>query len=544
MTPDSVQACWETLQRHREALRSVDFRSLPTARRGAGAQLWKVAGLGVDLSHQLTTEQTWPLLEQLARDTGVERALSALFAGEIVNHSERTPALHWLARASRAPTGLSEEWRALQLLRERVEAIAQRLHGGEWRGHSDEPIRDVVQLGIGGSRLAPELLVQALAPAAAPCRCHFLSSLDDTAWHQLRGELDPARTLFVLVSRSFETEETLCNIDRARAWLRASGCPQQRLRCHFVAITASSEQLSAADYVEELLVMPPSLGGRYSLWSAPSLVLALSAGPESLRSLLAGAEAMDEHVRSAAPMASLPVLLGLLDTWYASCWHMPALVVVPYAHALRGLPAHLQQLMLESNGKSVAADGAPIVRHTMPSVWGDIGTESQHSFHQFLHQGTAAVMVDLLLVGSGGPSVESNRCLWSNALAQLAMLRGGQDLHAAEALLLEGGISAADSHRLAPHLVSAGARPVTPIVLERMDAFCLGALLALYEYRVYVAAAVWQINPFDQWGVERGKWLGNSLRATLAGEAPLGEEALRPLADYFAELTDGERGAP
>ena len=539
MSAASAQASWDALQRHREALRAVDFRHLPTAQRGAQARLWRVAGLGVDLSHQLTTAQTWPLLEQLAQATGIEAALASLFAGEVVNHSEQAPALHWLARATRAPTAtLAGEFRAAQELRAQVHTTAQRLRCGEWHGYSGEPIRDVVQLGIGGSRLGSELLVQALAPAETPCRCHFLSSLDDTAWQLLRRELSPTRTLFVIVSRAFNAEETLCNATWARDWLRAAGCPKQHLKRHFVAITAAPAQV-AENSAEAVLVMPSTVGGRYSLWSAPSLALALSAGPQAVSQLLAGGEAMDGHVRSAPPAASLPVLLGLLDAWYASCWDMTALVVVPYAHALRGLPAHLQQLMLESNGKSVAADGAALARRTTPSVWGAIGTESQHSFHQFLHQGTAPVMVDLLLVGHGTPSAESQLRLWSNALAQLLMLRCGQEQLAAETQLREDGNSAAESARLAPHLAAVGARAATPIVLERMDAFCLGALLALYEHRVYAAATAWRINPFDQWGVERGKALGGSLRATLRGEAPLSEEALRALVDYFAELKGG-----
>ncbi len=542
---DSVaaQASWAALQQHREALRLVDFTQLPTAQRGAPARLWSVAGLGVDLSHQLTTAQTWPLLEQLAQATGVEAALTALFAGEVVNPSEQAPALHWLARAEGAPTAaLSAEYRVAQELREAVQALTQRVHSGEWQGYSGEAISDVVQLGIGGSRLGSEVLVQALAPTEPLCRCHFLSSLDDTVWQSLCRELAPARTLFIIVSRSFNAEETLRNTELAREWLCATGCPEPQLSRHFVAITAAPERV-AKTYATAVLVMPPDVGGRYSLWSAPSLSLALSAGSKTVSQLLDGARAMDEHVRTTPPAASLPILLGLLDAWYASCWDIAARVIVPYVHALRGLPAHLQQLMLESNGKSVAADGTVLTRSSSPGVWGGLGTESQHSFHQFLHQGTASVTVDLLLVGDSAASAESQCRLWSNALAQLLMLRCGQERTTAEMQLREDGNSAAESARLAPHLVASGARAATPIVLERMDAHCLGALLALYEHRVYAAATAWHINPFDQWGVVQGKRLGNQLQAVLRGDAPLGEKALQALVDYFATLQGGSSGA-
>jgi glucose-6-phosphate isomerase len=522
----------DTLRTHAQDMLNIDLPGLfstdpqRSERFVAGA-----CGLELDFSRQRLDEHTLSRLLQLAEEAQLPTAIDALLGGAMVNGTERRPALH---SALRGETGQHPE---VDAARASMRDWTLRLRSGEHRGFRGERIQDVVNIGIGGSDLGPRLVSQALQQQGAPLRCHFVSNVDPSDLHDCLAALDPASTLFIICSKSFRTEETRVNAEAARAWLRANGAGEEAIAQHFLAV--SSNLKAAAEFGipdSNCLPMWDWVGGRYSLWSAVGMAIALATGWEQFEALLGGAAAMDRHVAEAEPAQNLPMLGALIDCWNNHFLGAGALAVLPYCHRLRQLPDYLQQLVMESNGKGVDAAGRRLSYHSAPILWGSAGTIGQHSFHQMLHQGTQLCPMELLLPlhAGNGDSAQHAR-LVAHCLAQSSVFMNGRSEAQARSALLERGESEEEATRLAPHLAMPGNRVHSLLSFRELDAATLGALLAFWEHRTFLNAQLLGINAFDQWGVELGKDVSGQIQAamaegvpTQAGGVAMAENALDP----------------
>jgi glucose-6-phosphate isomerase len=481
-----------------------------------------------DFSKQKIDAATLSSLLQLAREARVDDGIRRLFAGDRLNFTEDRAAAHMAMRAScPAPTEHGADTAALR-------AFAAALRGGEIKGSSGQTIRHVINIGIGGSDLGPRLAVDALKDPADTHwpQVDFVANIDPRELATVLAHAEAAATLFIISSKSFGTAETLANAEAARAWLQSSG--QLDTGAHFAAVSNAVEAASRFGVrPERVFPLPEWVGGRFSVWSAIGLPLLIAIGEAAFDEFLAGARALDEHFASAAFEHNLPLWLGLIGVWNTDFLGIDSLAMLPYAHGLRHFPAWLQQLEMESNGKRTLRDGSPVAVPTSPIVWGGAGTVGQHAFHQLLYQGTRTVALDFIVpVGADEPR---QRALVDNALAQAAALMAGRSLEAARESLHRRGLSAAEVERLAPHLTSAGNQPSTTVLLPRLDAFHLGALLALYEHKIFVQGWIWGINSFDQYGVELGKDMARVLAAGQAGGQDASTARLVKLAQSFRQ---------
>ena len=484
------------------------------------------AGLFLDYSKNLIDDASLAALLELAEQAGLRQAIEALFEGRAVNASERRPALH---TALRRPIGEQVRVDGIDVMPEvhrvlgQMTELVQRIHNGLWRGWTEKPITDVVNIGIGGSFLGPQLVSEALLPfAQRGVRCHYLANLDGSEFHELTQGLKAETTLFIVSSKSFGTLETLKNAQAARQWVLAQGAGVADLHRHFIAV--SSNRQAAVEFgiaAENIFPMWDWVGGRYSLWSAIGLPIALAIGMGNFKELLSGAYAMDQHFLGAPFAENLPVLLGLLGVWYADFWDAHSHAILPYDHHLRNFNQHLQQLDMESNGKCVRQDGSPVSCGTGPVIWGGVGCNGQHAYHQLLHQGTQLIPADFIVpVTSYNPLADHHQWLYANCLSQSQALMCGKTRTEAEAELRAQGLAEEEVQRLAPHKAIPGNRPSNTLVLERVSPQRLGALIALYEHKVFVQSVIWGINAFDQWGVELGKELGKNVYGHLTGQEP------------------------
>ena len=485
----------------------------------------------VDLSKGRITRSALDALVARADAAGVPQWIEALFTGERVNLSEERPALHTALRQqddTPLVVGGTDVIPAVRAARRRMREIATALRNREWPGAGGLPITHVVSIGIGGSDLGPRLVCDALDEGSAgDVPVTFVSNVDPAALSRAIAPLDPATTLFVVISKTFTTQETLANAQAARGWLQAAlGDDVSR---HFVAVTANVGNARAFGIVEDnVLPMWDWVGGRYSLWSAVGLPVAIARGYEAFERLLAGAAAMDAHVRTAPLASNLAVVLALVGWWNARWLGHSQRLVIPYAHALRELPAYLQQLSLESNGKRVTRDGLPLQWTSVPALWGGQGTDTQHSFFQWLHQGTHSVPVEFVVpVRARKPLANQQALLVANALAQAQALLVGRSPEQVRREISGQGLSPTEVDMQVAARVCPGNRSSTTLLLPQVDAWQLGALIALWEHRTYVESLLWQINAFDQWGVELGKTLAKPIAAALAGESllPIGTDA-------------------
>ncbi|MCB1889749.1 MAG: glucose-6-phosphate isomerase [Rhodocyclaceae bacterium] len=481
------------------------------------------AGLTLDYSKNALDEAVLAALVALAAERQVDGLRDALLAGERINRTENRAVLHM---ALRAPQGAGfavdgvDVMPAVVAVRERMLAFAESVRSGEWTGHGGEAIRDVVNIGIGGSDLGPRMACEALAAeAAGGPRMHFVSNVDGHALAGVLDALQPETTLFVIASKTFTTLETMRNADSARAWLLDAGLPRAAIARHFVAVSTHAEAVSAFGIdTANMFGFWDWVGGRFSMWSAVGLSLAIAVGEAGFRALLDGAHQMDRHFAEAPLAANLPVLLALVGLWNRDFLGYPSLCIAPYAEPLARLPAYLQQLEMESNGKSVRLDGEAVGVPTCPVIWGEPGTNGQHAFFQLLHQGTDVVPVDFILPlrpSHGLP--DHHRLLLANGIAQSKALMVGRSAEAVRSELAAAGRSADEIARLVPHRTFAGNRPSNTILLPDLSPRSLGALIALYEHKVFVQGALWGINSFDQWGVELGKQLAGGIADELAG---------------------------
>lgn len=543
-TPHDVTAlpAWQALNQHRQAMQDFSMREAFNADPQRFSQFTlSSCGLFLDYSKNLITSETRDLLVGLAKEVGLKDAINSLYAGEPVNSSEGRPALH---TALRRPVGDKLSVNGVNIMPDvhkvlnQITDLVGRIHDGLWRGYTEKPITDVVNIGIGGSFLGPELVSEALLSYAHKgVRCHYLANIDGSEFHELTMKLRAETTLFIVSSKSFNTLETLKNAQAARAWYLAQGGSEAELYRHFIAVSSNNAAAVAFGIREEnIFPMWDWVGGRYSLWSAIGLPIALAIGMSNFKELLSGAYTMDQHFQNAPFEANMPVLLGLLGVWYGNFWGAQSHAILPYDHYLRNITKHLQQLDMESNGKSVRQDGTPVATDTGPVIWGGVGCNGQHAYHQLLHQGTQLIPADFIVpIVSFNPVSDHHQWLYANCLSQSQALMLGKTRVEAEAELRDKGIPEDEVQKLAPHKVIPGNRPSNTLVVERISPRRLGALVAMYEHKVFVQSVIWGINAFDQWGVELGKELGKGVynRLTGAEETSAEDASTQGQINYF-----------
>ncbi len=529
MTP-AVAKALEALEKRRAAVAAVPMRQRFAEDPGRFAKFSLSLGdFTFDYSKNLIDDETLALLIDLAAAAGVEERRAAMFAGEAINTTENRPALHVALRAPADATYRVEGRNVVADVQDMLGRMAE-FAGGVRSGTiagAQGPFTDVVNIGIGGSDLGPAMATRALAPYHDGPRAHFVSNVDGVHIRETLAALDPARTLFLVSSKSFTTTETMTNAASARAWI-ADAIGEDKVGDHFVAIS------SALDKVAQFGIRPERtfgfwdwVGGRYSVWSAIGLSLMIAVGPARFREFLDGGRTMDDHFRSAALNANMPVIMAMIGVWCRNVMGYAAYAVLPYDQRLERLPAYLQQLDMESNGKHLTTSGEAVTGRTGPIVFGEPGTNGQHAFYQLLHQGTDVVPCDFLAAAlgddAGADDAHHHMLLVANCLAQSEALMRGKTLAEVRDELAVAGMTAAEIDRLAPHKVCPGNRPSNTLLYRKLDPRTLGMIIALYEHKIFVQGTVWGIDSFDQWGVELGKTLAKELLPMVESDAPAGE---------------------
>lgn len=508
---------WAALKRHRQALAKTRIADLFRQ----DSDRFSKFSLGLDefafdFSKNLVTEETMRLLRDVARAADVAGWRDRMFAGERINSTEDRAVYHVALRQQGATPMMVDGKDVMPDVRrvwDQMRRFATAVREGNWRGATGERIKTVINIGIGGSDLGPAMAVQALRPFCHPeIRFHFVSNVDGAHLQAALAQADPASTLFIVSSKTFTTQETLANAKAARAWLTARISPDAVPK-HFVAVSAAVDKAGVFGIApENVFGFWDWVGGRYSMWSAIGLPIAVALGWEGFERLLAGAHAMDRHFRDAPVERNIPLTMGLIALWNIDFLGATAYAVLPYAQDLARLPAYLQQLEMESNGKGVRRDGKPVKCATGPVLFGEPGTNGQHAFYQLIHQGTQRVFCDFILAArdrSGYP--ELHRLLSANFLAQSQALMFGKSAAEAQAEMREAKMKAGQARALAPHRSFSGDRPSNSILIGELDPYHLGKLVALYEHKTFVLGVLWGINSFDQWGVELGKQLANDI---------------------------------
>jgi glucose-6-phosphate isomerase len=523
--PPPQRQAWQTLQALSQAglphLR--DLLQDPGRRSRLQAQ---GAGLTIDFSRQRVNDAVLSALLALADESQVMDQAQAMCRGEPINATEHRPVLHLALRGSHVPNAPWGDAISQGVAREllRVCLFAERVRAGQLHGFDGQTITDVVNLGIGGSDLGPRMTSEALRNHrdTSAVRVHYVSNVDAWSLYNVLSGLNPARTAFIVQSKTFTTQETLTLAASARRWLLDAGCSADRMWQHLVAVTAHPELAAAQGYVpENTFVFWDWVGGRYSVWSAIGLPLAIAIGSFPFQELLIGARAMDEHFLSAPAAQNLPLLMAMLGIWNGNFLGASSLNIAPYASALGKLAVYLQQVDMESNGKRTHVDGSPVEVQTAPLVWGGLGIDGQHAYFQLIHQGQHLVPLDFIGVRherSPLPlAAEHHRVVLLNLQAQAEALAVGRSREATEAVLRQSGLSEDEVQRLAPHRSYPGNVPSTTIWMDALTPRTLGALMALYEHKVFCQAAIWGIHAFDQWGVELGKTMAQAIATQRAG---------------------------
>ena len=523
MRYDALEGAWQALTVHRDMFGNVSMRDLFDA----DVNRFKRFSLGlgdmlVDFSKNRITAETIDLLLALARAANIEARRDEILRGDPVNVTEGRAVLH---TALRAPANADIRVGGRNVVPDvhaelaRCAAFAEAIRSGALRGSTGERIRDVVNIGIGGSDLGPAMAARALSPYADGPQTHYVSNVDGADIADVLRRLDPSRTLFLVSSKTFTTIETMTNAHSARNWI-AKSLGEAAVGDHFVAISTNIAGVEAFGISSERMFrFWDWVGGRYSVWSAIGLPLMIAIGPQHFTEFLAGGREMDEHFASAPLAENIPVMMALLGLWHRNVLGYAAKAVLPYDQRLGRFPAYLQQLDMESNGKSVDLDGSPVRGKTGPLVWGEPGTNGQHAFYQLLHQGTDVIPADFLIAAEPHEQEmgDHHAILVANCLAQTEALMRGRTLEEAKRQLESQGYASDRAATLAPHKVFPGNRPTTTVTYRKLDPRTLGRLVALYEHQVFVQGAIWGINSFDQWGVELGKELASRLLPVVKG---------------------------
>jgi len=507
MTLAMTLATWQSLTKHFNESKTLnmqtEFKKHPDRVKKFSLQAPEIF---LDYSKNLITEKTLELLCQLAQEAKLEKAVQQMFSGKKINVTEHRPVLHTALRQPKGATVLVDGENIIPKIHavlDKMSAFVSRVRSGEWKGFTNKPITDIVNIGIGGSDLGPKMVCEALKHYADQLRTHFISNIDGTQIVETLKHLNPETTLFIVASKTFTTLETLTNAQTAKSWLIKALKSEKSVSKHFVAVSTNVKKVKAFGIdTNNMFEFWDWVGGRYSVWSAIGLSIALSIGMDGFLEFLGGAHEMDEHFRTAPFEKNLPVLLALIGIWYRNFYALCSQAVIPYNDYLKYFTAYLQQMDMESNGKSITKNGKAVDYKTGPVIWGGIGTDCQHSFHQLLHQGTDVIPVDFIIsLYSLNPVGEHQHLLFANCLAQ------------AQALL-QGKIE-----QQAPYKVMPGNRPSNMLVLNKLTPKSLGALLAAYEHKVFAQGIIWGLNSFDQWGVELGKQLATQIGSYLKEDA-------------------------
>ena len=527
MTALTSLSAWKLLHEHYHKIEKQHLRSLfiqdPDRFRRFSFHLDDIL---FDFSKQRITATTYDLLLDLARQCDLSGKINRMFSGEKINVTENRAVLHTALRnRSDRPVLVDGKnvMTEINAVLAQMRAFSDQVRHGEWRGATGKPICDIVNIGIGGSDLGPLMVTEALKPYRHDnLRVHFVSNVDATHLCETLRLLDPETTLFLIASKTFTTQETMANAHSARHWLIDQLDDEGAVASHFVAISTNREKVSEFGIdPENMFVFWDWVGGRYSLWSAIGLSIALSIGMDHFEELLAGAHMADEHFRTQPLEQNIPVLMGLIGIWNNNFGGAESLAILPYDQSLHRFPAYLQQADMESNGKRTTLSGEPVEYSTGPVIWGEPGTNGQHAFYQLIHQGTKLVPADFIAaVASHNPLGEHQRLLLSNFIAQPeALMRGKTEAEVRQELEVEG-LNDDEINLLLPHKVFPGNRPSTAILMRKLTPRSLGILIAVYEHKIFTQGAIWNLNPFDQWGVELGKQLAKSILADLKAVEP------------------------
>jgi glucose-6-phosphate isomerase len=530
MSALTTSPAWRALHDHHATLAEVAMRDLFAADPGRFTRMSAEAcGVFVDYSKHRATDETLRLLLALAAQAEVPRWRDAMFAGEKINGTEDRAVLHVALRDRTGhPYLVDGKDVAPEIARvlAKVGAFSAKVRDGSWTGHTGRAITDVVNLGIGGSDLGPVMVTEALKPyGGGGPRVHFVSNIDGTHIAEVLARVDPERTLFIVASKTFTTQETLTNATTARAWLlERLGAGPEAVTRHFVALSTNTAEVTRFGIdPANMFEFWDWVGGRYSLWSAIGLSIACAIGFDNFTALLDGGHAMDQHFRTAPLAENLPVILGMLGVWYGNFWGAETHAILPYDQYLHRFAAYFQQGDMESNGKGVDRHGRRVDYATGPVIWGEPGTNGQHAFYQLIHQGTRLIPCDFLGAIEShhtlGPLARHHEILMANFFAQPEALMKGKTADEARAELVTAGLPPARVEQLVPHKTFLGNRPTTSILVQKITPYTLGALIAMYEHKIFVQGIVWDIYSFDQWGVELGKQLASRILPELAGTA-------------------------
>jgi glucose-6-phosphate isomerase len=514
---------WAALEQHWETSSRIHMRRLfeedPERFKKFSAQFEDIF---VDYSKNRVTQQTMKLLTALARRRDVEGWRDRMFRGEKINVTEERAVLHVALRnRSNRPILVDGEDVMPQVnsVLDHMREFSESVRGGSWKGFTGRKIRDIVNIGIGGSDLGPVMVTEALKPyIQSDLRLHFVSNVDGTHISEALRAVDPETVLFIVSSKSFTTQETLANARTARSWLLSRAPDESAIARHFVAVSTNTEDVTKFGIdPRNMFEFWDWVGGRYSLWSAIGLSIVLGIGMDRFEELLEGGHAMDEHFRTTELEQNIPAILGLLGIWYNNFYGAESYAILPYDQYLHRFPAYLQQGDMESNGKRVTRDGEPVDYSTGPIIWGEPGTNGQHAFYQLIHQGTRLIPADFLAPAeSHNPVGNHHALLLSNFLAQPEALMKGKTEDEARAELEASGLSGEEVERLLPHKVFEGNKPTNSIFFQKLTPRTLGSLIAMYEHKIFVQGVIWGVNSFDQWGVELGKQLAKKILPELA----------------------------
>ncbi|MEP7188665.1 MAG: glucose-6-phosphate isomerase [Roseiflexaceae bacterium] len=523
--PLTQRPAWQALATHYEQIKDVHLRALFAADLQRGERLaFEAAGLYFDYSKNRVTDETMQLLVQLAEACGLREKTAAMFSGEKINITENRAVLHVALRAPRDQSIVVDGQDVVpevHVVLDKMAGFAERVRSGDWLGHTAKRIRNIVNIGIGGSDLGPVMAYEALKHySQRDLIFRFVSNVDGTDFAEATRDLDPAETLFIVASKTFTTLETMTNARSARAWALAALNDEQAIAKHFVAVSTNAAEVAKFGIdTANMFGFWDWVGGRYSMESAIGLSTMIAIGPEHFRAMLAGSHAIDEHFRNAPFERNLPALMGLLTVWYNNFFGAQTVAVLPYDQYLKRFPAYLQQLTMESNGKSTTLEGAHVEYQTGPIYWGEPGTNGQHSFYQLIHQGSKVIPCDFIGFCQTLNPIGHHDLLMANVFAQTEALAFGKT---ADEVKAEG-----TPDWLAPHRTFEGNRPTNTILADKLTPELLGKLVALYEHSVFTQGVIWNIDSFDQWGVELGKVLANRIipELTGAGEPELGHDS-------------------
>lgn len=526
MTPTSEFISWKKLNEHYSKTSGLHMRDLFAADKDRFSKYSvQFNDILVDYSKNRITDETMSLLIALAEEAGLKQAIEDMFSGKKINNTEKRSVLH-VALRNRSNTPILSDGKdvmpEVNAVLEKMKGFCEKVRSGAWKGYTGKSITDIVNIGIGGSDLGPVMVTEALKPyGSATLNVHFVSNVDGTHIVEVTKKLNPETTLFIIASKTFTTQETITNAESAKAWFLKTAKDEAAVAKHFVALSTNAKSVAAFGIdTENMFEFWDWVGGRYSLWSAIGLSIALYIGYDNYIELLSGAHAMDNHFKQTPFSKNIPVILALLGVWYNNFYKAESHAILPYDQYMHRFAAYFQQGDMESNGKRVTKDGTTVTYSTGPIIWGEPGTNGQHAFYQLIHQGTKLIPCDFLApVVSQNPIGDHHPKLLANFFAQTEALMKGKTGAEAKAELEKAGLSAEDVAALMNHKIFEGNRPTNSIFFKKLTPFTLGALVAMYEHKIYTQSVIWQINAFDQWGVELGKQLANAILPELKDTA-------------------------